>query len=98
MINWACPPSRSRGDRETRGIGREIASHQMEAEIEPGGCPGRGQDLPVVDEQDARVRVHLDTSLRVPARRAGGWREQAGCGEHEPEHIEAILTPRPATA
>lgn len=53
-----------RSDDEATGhmigdLGAVIASHDMQAQIEPGGTARRGQDVTVVDVKDIRVNVDL---------------------------------------
>lgn len=53
-----------------RGRGAKIEPHQMEAEVEAGGSPGRREDVPVVDVEDIRI----DVDVRVAAGQLGGGR------------------------
>ncbi|OEJ26388.1 hypothetical protein AS594_19745 [Streptomyces agglomeratus] len=47
-----------------------VAPHDVQAEVEPGGDPGGGQDIAVVDEQDVRVDPHGgEQALEMPGRR-----------------------------
>jgi hypothetical protein len=68
----AWPPSRESGTTAWRaGSGDRCAvvePHQVQAQVDPGGGPGRGEDVALVDEQhvgvDGRARAALDQQLR----------------------------------
>ncbi len=63
-----------------------VGAHQVEAEVDAGGDPGRGEDVAVVDEE--HVLVELDPREGPPELGAvhpvgggGPAVEEAGCGE-----------------
>lgn len=86
------PTAVGRGDESPGGMiscgETEIGAQDVQAEVYPGGGPGRGEHAALVDEEHALVELDFGKLLRehpgvVPVRRRALPVEQAGRGERE---------------
>src|SRR5437016_2349368 len=78
-MNWACPPARSRGmtaepSRAGRDLRAEIASNEVETQIQPRRGARRSQNPTVVHVQHTRVYVNFPIAASPLIAEAGGNR------------------------